>query len=63
MPTLKGGGVSHTSNLKAHMKALQQKEENKPKRIDGKKYSNSGLEWIKKKNIHLYIDMDMYNVY
>jgi hypothetical protein len=40
---------SHTSNLTAHLKALEQKEEIIPKGIDGKKQSNSRLKSIKHK--------------
>ena len=37
---------SHSIKLIAHLKTLEQKEANTPKRIDGRKYSNSDLKSI-----------------
>ena len=37
---------SHTSNLTAYLKALEQKEVNTRRRLDGRKESNSGLKSI-----------------
>ena len=48
---------AYTSILTAHLKALEQKKANTPKRVEGRKSSNSGLKSTKLKQEELYKEL------